>query len=102
MSWIPLAKWNALSAEQRRKYLPVDSDFVLELMSPTDSLSELQKKMGEYIKCGVRLGWLINPDDKQVEIYRQERNTEILDNPPTLLGEDVMPNLIVDLSEILA
>ncbi len=101
VSWIPLAKWNALSAEQRRKYLPVDPDFVLELMSPTDSVSELQKKMGEYMKCGVRLGWLINPDDKQVEIYRQERSTEILDNPQTLSGEDVLPNLIVDLSEIL-
>ena len=57
--------------------------------------------MKEYIDCGVRLGWLINPDEKQVEIYRQGKNTEILDNPQTLLGEDVLPSLIVDLLDIL-
>ena len=50
--------------------------------------------------CGARLGWLINPDDKQVEIYRQGKNTEVLDNPQALSGEDVMPGLIVDLVEI--
>ena len=102
VSWIPLAKWNALSAEQRRKYLPVAPDFVLELISPSDSLSELQNKMKEYINCGVKLGWLINPDERQVEIYRLGKNTEILDNPQSLLGEDIMPNLVVDLSEILS
>lgn len=101
VSWISLAKWNALSATQRRKYLPLAPDFVLELMSPNDSLNELQNKMKEYINCGVKLGWLINPDDQQVEIYRLEKNPEILDNPQSLSGEDVMPNLIVDLSEIL-
>ena len=101
VSWIPLLKWNALSAEQKRKYLPVDPDFVLELMSPTDSLSNVQNKMNEYMNCGVKLGWLINPDDKQVEIYRIGKDTEIVDNPQTLSGENVMPNLIVDLSEIL-
>ena len=101
VSWISLAKWNALSVTQRRKYLPLDPDFVIELMSPTDDLNELQNKMKEYINCGVKLGWLINPDDKQVQIYRPGKDLEILDNPQSLSGEDVMPNLIVDLSEIL-
>ena len=101
VSWISLFKWNALSATQRKKYLPLAPDFVLELMSPTDSLNELQNKMKEYMNCGVRLGWLINPEDRQVEIYRHSKDTEILDNPQSLSGEDVMPNLIVDLSEIL-
>jgi Uma2 family endonuclease len=100
VSWIPLSAWNSLTKQQRRKYLPIDPDFVLELMSPTDNLSELQNKLKEYMNCGVRLGWLINPDAKQVEIYRQGKDTEILDNPQTLSGEDIMPNLIVDLSEI--
>jgi Uma2 family endonuclease len=100
VSWIPAAKWNSLTKEQRRKYLPVDPDFVIELMSPSDSLDEARKKMEEYISCGVRLGWLINPDEKQVEIYRIGFAKEILDNPPTLLGKDVLPDLVVDLSEI--
>lgn len=100
VSWIPLEKWNALSEEQRRKYLPLDPDFALELMSPTDVLCQVQNKMREYIDCGVRLSWLINPDDRQVEIYRIGQEKEVLDNPSTLLGEDVMPDLVVRLEEI--
>jgi len=100
VSWIPLSKWNALSAEQKRKYLPIDPDFVIELMSPSDSLKELQNKMKEYMSCGVRLGWLINPDETKVEIYRQGKQKEILENPQTLSGEDVMSGLVVDLAEI--
>lgn len=100
VSWIPLKKWNALTREQRRKYLPLDPDFIIELMSPTDILSETQNKMREYMTCGVRLGWLINPDNKQVEIYRHGQNKEILDNPQTLKGENIMPGLIVSLEEI--
>jgi len=108
VSWIPLNKWNALSKEQRRKYLPIDPDLVIELMSPlceavsfrADDLSELQSKMSKYMSCGTRLGWLINPDETKVEIYRRGKQKEILENPQTLSGEDVMPNLVVDLSEI--
>ena len=69
-------------------------------MSPSDSLRELQNKMKEYLSCGVRLGWLINPDETKVEIYRQDQQKEILENPQTLSGEDVMPDLVVDLTEI--
>ena len=101
VSWVKIDTWNSLSKEQRRKFAPIDPDFVLELMSPTDDLNELEKKMEEYMSCRVKLGWLINPDDKQVEIYRQGKGTKILDNPQTLSGEDIMPDLIVDLSEIL-
>ena len=100
VSWIPLSVWNSLTKQQRRKYLPIDPYFVIELMSPTDILSNIQNKMKEYMNCGVRLGWLINPDTKQVEIYRQGQEKEVLDNPQTLSGEDIMSGLIVDLSEI--
>lgn len=100
VSWVSLEKWNALTKEQKRKFAPIDPDFVLELMSPSDDLDRLQNKMREYIDCGVRLGWLINPDALQVEIYRQGQEKEVLDNPQTLSGEDVMPNLLVSLEEI--
>ncbi|VEP15808.1 conserved hypothetical protein [Hyella patelloides LEGE 07179] len=100
VSWIPIEKWNSLTKEQRRKYLPVDPDFVIELMSPSDSIDEAQNKMKEYMNCGVRLGWLINPDDKQVDIYRQGKQKEVLNNSLTLSGESIMPGLVVDLSEI--
>jgi len=86
--------------EQRKTFLPVEPDFVIELMSPTDVFSQLQQKMKEYINCGVKLGWLINPDARQVEIYRQGKEKEVLDQPQTLSGENILPGLIVDLTEI--
>ena len=100
VSWMTLDKWNSLTDKQKRGFAPIDPDFILELMSPTDDLITVQKKMAEYMSCDIKLGWLINPDDKQVEIYRQGKNQEILNNPSNLSGEDVMPNLLVDLSEI--
>ena len=100
VSWIAIAKWNALTDKQKRGFAPIDPDFVIELMSPTDEILELQQKMSEYMACGVRLGWLINPDEKQVEIYRQGQNKQLLSSPISLSGEDFLPGLTVDLAEI--
>jgi Uma2 family endonuclease len=100
VSWVALEKWNSLSKEQKRRFAPIDPDFVIELVSPTDELEQVQNKMQEYLNCGVRLGWLINPDEKQVEIYRQGQEKEVLNNPETLSGEDILPKLIVELAEI--
>ncbi len=69
-SWIPLEKWNNLTPQQRQKFLPLCPDFVIELRFPSDSLKTLQNKMKEYLENGTKLGWLINPKTKQVEIYR--------------------------------
>ncbi|NJK58020.1 MAG: Uma2 family endonuclease [Pleurocapsa sp. SU_5_0] len=100
VSWIELDRWNSLTARQQRGFAPIDPDFVIELMSPTDELLELQQKMSEYINCGVRLGWLINPDERQVEIYRVGQDKEVLDNPKTLSGETVLVNFDLDLIDI--
>ena len=99
-SWIPLEKWNNLTSEQRQKFLPLCPDFVIELRSPSDSLKTLQNKMKEYLENGTKLGWLINPKTKQVEIYRQGKEVEILDNPTNLSGEDILPNFVLDLELI--
>jgi Uma2 family endonuclease len=71
VSWIEISRWNSLIREKQRKFAPIDPDFVIKLMSPTDELETKQQKMEEYIDFGVKLGWLINPDAQQVEIYRQ-------------------------------
>lgn len=99
-SWIPLAKWEALTTEQRKKFLPLCPDFVIELRSPSDQLSSLQEKMQEYIENGTRLGWLINRSDRQVEIYRPHQSIEVLDNPETLSGESVLPEFSLNLKTI--
>ena len=71
-------------------------------MSPTDSLKDVRAKMKEYIDCGVRLGWIINPETHQVEIYRQSQKPELLDNSSEINGENVLPRLVIDLVRIWA
>jgi Uma2 family endonuclease len=66
----------------------------------SDRLLPLQQKMQAYIENGVRLGWLINPQDKQVEIYRLGQALEVLEAPTHLNGEDVLPNFSLDLTTI--
>jgi Uma2 family endonuclease len=79
---------------------PVVPDFIIELKSSSDRLKTLQEKMIEYRANGVRLGWLINPQKKQVEIYRLGKEVEVLNSPSSLSGEDVLPGFILDLSSI--
>lgn len=99
-SWIPLEKWHNLTPQQRQTFLPLCPDFVIELRSKSDQLKPLQEKMQEYSNNGTRLGWLINCQARQVEIYRQGKDVEILDHPQTLSGEDVLPNFLLDLALI--
>jgi Uma2 family endonuclease len=99
-SWIPLEKWQSLTPSQQQKFLPFSPDFVIELLSPTDSLKETQDKMQEYIENGTKLGWLINRKSKQVEIYRQGKEVEILTNPINLSGEGILPYFQLDLEPI--
>jgi len=99
-SWVKLECWNALTPEQKTKFAPLCPDFVVELLSPSDSLKDTQEKMKEYRDNGARLGWLINRRTKQVEIYRQGQDVEVLENPVTLSGEDVLPGFILDLEPI--
>jgi Uma2 family endonuclease len=100
VAWIKQERWDALNAEQKEKFPPIAPDFVLELVSPSDSLKDLQTKMQEYINNGVKLGWLINPKKRQVEIHRQGRSPEILVSPANLSGEGVLVGFILDLQSI--
>ncbi|MBF2025360.1 MAG: Uma2 family endonuclease [Oscillatoriales cyanobacterium C42_A2020_001] len=100
IAWIAKERWEALPPEERKKFPPIAPDFVLELLSPSDSLPELQAKMREYMENGVRLGWLIDPETKQVEIYRPRQEVEVLQAPISLSGEDVLPGFVLNLQSI--
>jgi Uma2 family endonuclease len=102
VSWIKMERWNALTPEQRKRFLPLCPDFVIELVSESDDLADTQAKMREYIANGLRLGWLINPKNKQVEIYRPNQEIEVLQSPLSLSGEDVLPGFILDLQPIFS
>ncbi|WGV25142.1 Uma2 family endonuclease [Halotia branconii] len=97
VAWIQKDRWDVLTPEQKEKFPPIAPDFVLELMSPTDSLQETQAKMQEYIDNQVKLGWLINRKAQQVEIYRQNKSVEILECPAELSGENILPGFVLDL-----
>lgn len=90
-AWVKLERWEALTPEQRQKFPPLVPEFLIELSSTTDKLISIQKKMQEYIENGLRLGWLINPQDAQVEIYRLGKAVEVVQMPAILSGEDVLP-----------
>ena len=90
-AWVALERWEALTPEQRIKFPPLVPDFAIELRSLTDRLQPLQEKMEEYIENGLRLGWLINPQDAEVEIYRAQQAIEVVAMPAIISGEAVLP-----------
>jgi Uma2 family endonuclease len=100
VAWILNDRWNALTPEQQSKFPPIAPDFVIELRSPSDALADLEAKMQEYLDNGVRLGWLIDPQNQQVQIYRQGQPIEVLQSPTTLSGEDVLPGFVLNLRSI--
>jgi Uma2 family endonuclease len=100
IAWVEKSRWEALTPEQQRKFPPLCPDFVVELLSPSDNLFTTQQKMQEYLDNGIRLGWLINPQDRQVEVYRPGQPVEKLQAPVTMSGESVLPGLILTLDWI--
>lgn len=99
-SWVQKARWTALTPEQRQGFIPLCPDFVIELRSKNDSLKDLRAKMQEYLDNGTRLGWLIDPQNQRVEVYRPTQGGETLQKPSILSGESVLPGFKLDLKRI--
>ena len=97
VAWIANERWESLTIQEKEKFAKICPDFVIELRSRTDSLSQLQEKMQEYLNSGLRLGWLIDTQNQQVEIYRQNQSVEIVSLPTSLSGENVLPGFILEL-----
>jgi Uma2 family endonuclease len=97
VAWIAKERWDALPLEEQEKFAKICPDFVIELRSRTDSLTQLQAKMEEYLANGVRLGWLIDPMSQQIAIYRPNQAVEIISLPTTLSGENVLPEFTLEL-----
>jgi len=96
-AWVQRDRWLAVSPEQRKRFPPLAPDSLVELRSESDDLNPLQEKLQEYIDNGVRLGWLIDPIQQQVEIYRPDRPVEVVPLPATLSGEAVLPGFVLAL-----
>ena len=101
-AWVSQARWDALSPAQQEGFIPLCPDFVVELRSKNDTLKDLRSKMAEYIENGAQLGWLIDPKNKRVEIYRPGQAVEVLTNPIALSGETVLPGFNLSLERVWA
>ena len=99
-AWIKLERWRSLSDDAKKKFPPLCPDFALELRSESDSLKELRAKMQEYLENGMTLGWLIDSQNQQVEIDKQNQKVETINSPQTLSGEELLPEFILDFTEI--
>ncbi|MGK7883335.1 MAG: Uma2 family endonuclease [Crocosphaera sp.] len=97
VAWISNERWDSLTLQEQEKFAPICPDFVIELRSRTDALNQLQSKMQEYLNSGLKLGWLIDPQNQQVEIYRQNKARKIVSLPTTLSGENILPGFSLDL-----
>jgi Uma2 family endonuclease len=96
VAWITIDKWEALTPEERRGFLPLCPDFAIELMSRSDSWVQTQAKMVEYMESGCRLSWLLDPKGKRAAIYRIGKPPELLTAPDSLSGDDVLPGFVLD------
>jgi len=99
-AWVKLERWQSLTDEQKKKFPPICPDFVIELRSESDSLKELRVKMQEYLDSGLRLGWLIDPQNKTIELYKPQTEVEILQSPSSLDAADILPGFVLDLDQI--
>ncbi|WP_373541518.1 Uma2 family endonuclease [Chamaesiphon sp.] len=99
-SWLKLERWNALTAAEQASFAPICPDFVIELRSASDTLISLQTKMQEYIDNGASLGWLIDRKNRQVYIYRPDRDPEVLEQPEFVTGDPELPGFGLKMAKI--
>jgi Uma2 family endonuclease len=100
LGWVRNERWLALTEEQQEKFPPLCPDFVVELRSRTDSLKTLQAKMQEYVDSGAQLGWLLDPLERRVHVYRPNVAVKILDNPQSVSGEQVLSGFTLDVQPL--
>jgi Uma2 family endonuclease len=98
--WVLKSRLERFSIAEQEKFLLLCPDFVIELKSPTDPVADLKNKVQEYVDNGARLGWLLNPEVRQVLVYRPGRAVEVLDHPEAVSADPELPRFVLDLKEI--
>jgi Uma2 family endonuclease len=101
VAWLKKERWNSLTPEQRRKFVPLCPDFVVELRSPSDELEDLQLKMQEYMDNGASLGWLVDAEQRRVYVYRAGVPTECFEDPEAVSGDPLLSGFSLSFSTIL-
>lgn len=100
-AWVANEKWDALSPEEQERFAPLVPDFIIELRSRHDELEALQIKIAEFIACGCRLAWLVDPYERRTLVYEGEQPPYAVLFEEVLHGGEVLPGLVVKLGEVL-
>ena len=101
-AWITQERYDNLTPSERRGTVNGAPDFVVEIRSRTDRLPPLLAKMQEWMDAGARLGWAIDPFNRHTYLYRAgQAEPELLENPETLSGEDVLPGFVFDVGHLI-
>lgn len=100
VAWVEKSRYDALTDDQREHHAPLAPDFVVEVMSPSDRLTNLQAKMDEYISNGVRLGWLLDRKNRTVYVYRPGAEAVPHHDPTTLSADPELPGFVLDFSRL--
>ena len=102
LAFISSTRWTALNKWEKESFPPICPDFVLELRSKTDKLTDLQSKMEEWIEGGCKLGWLLDIENLQFYIYKPEVEIQVLEGKDVILnGGDVLPDFYLSIEELL-
>jgi len=103
-SLVGLERWMALTPQQRRGFAPLCPDLVVELASPSDEgprgVAALRRKMADYQRNGARLGWLLLPEERAVEVWPAAGDPERLEDPAVLMAPPEFRGLSLQLAEI--
>jgi len=101
-AWIKREKWDSLTEQQKQSFAPICPDFVVELRSASNTLTQLFRKMFDYMENGASLGWLIDPFKRQVYVYRPNEQTVVLESPETVSADPLLPGFTLNLTELWA
>lgn len=99
-AWLSSEKWNSLTSDEQSKYVPFCPEFVIELRSPSDSISDLEAKMSDWLANGAQLAWLIDPQQKIAVIYRPGHEPETRSHPEALQGEGPVAGFVLKMQRL--
>jgi Uma2 family endonuclease len=89
-AWIQSARWDALSEADQERYSPISPDFIIELRSPSDNITELEAKMEQWMANGAKVAWLIDPERQIVAVYQANSEPDIYHYPTSVQGQGLI------------
>lgn len=99
-AWVRKQRWKALTRDQVQKFAPICPELAVEIRAKHESVADLHTKLEEYIANGSQLGWLIDPFEKRIYVYRPRLDVEVLENPETVSGEPLLKGFVLNVQSL--